>query len=128
MNVAENGDYHFDTAARFAKTLAQNILNQDMPDGTFLNVNVPNKPWEEIQGIVITRLGQRVYHDRIIRRVDPQGREYFWIGGEAPTWVKAEGTDFHALEEDKISVTPLGADFTQFHAIPELDRWNLPLE
>ncbi len=129
MNVAEPGDpYHFETGALFAKMLAKAILARHMPDGTFLNVNVPNLPWEQLNGVAITRLGQRVYRDKIIKRVDPQGKEYYWIGGDPPTWVKAEGTDFHALEKNKISVTPLGQDFTQFHAITELDRWNLSLE
>jgi len=128
MNVPKEGeDFRFDTGARFVKILARAILSRHMPDGAFLNVNVPNLPWEQLKGVAITRLGQRIYRDRIIRRVDPQGKEYYWIGGETPTWVKAEGTDFHALEEDKISVTPLGQDFTQFHAITELDKWNLSL-
>ncbi|HOJ62095.1 MAG TPA: 5'/3'-nucleotidase SurE [bacterium] len=128
MDVPRDGyTYHFETGARFAKILARAILSRTMPDGAFLNVNVPNIPWEQLQGVAITRLGQRIYRDKIVRRVDPQGKEYYWIGGEAPTWVKSEGTDFHALEQDKISVTPLGQDFTQFHAIPELDRWNLSL-
>lgn len=128
MNVAEEGNYLFESGARFAGKMAKEMLSRHMPDGSFVNINVPNKPWDEIQGVAVTRLGQRIYHDRIIKRTDPQGREYFWIGGDAPSWVKAEGTDFHALEEDKISVTPLGNDFTQFHAIPEFDRWNLSLE
>ncbi len=124
----EGGEYHFESGARFAAILAKSILSKHMPDGSFLNVNIPNMPWEEIKGIAVTRLGQRIYRDKIIRRVDPQGKDYYWIGGETPTWVKSEGTDFHALEEDKISVTPLGEDFTQFHAIPELDLWNMSLE
>ncbi|MGC9327453.1 MAG: 5'/3'-nucleotidase SurE [Candidatus Hinthialibacter sp.] len=129
MDVPRDGDgYIFESGAKFAQILAQTMLERDMPDGCFLNVNVPNLTWNQIKGISITRLGQRIYRDKIIRRVDPQGNEYFWIGGEPPTWVKSEGTDFHALEEDKISVTPLGQDFTQFHAIPELDLWNLSLE
>lgn len=119
---------HYETAAQFAVQLARRITQNHLPDGTFLNVNVPNLPWEEVQGVSATRLGERVYRDTIIRRTDPHGREYFWIGGEAPTWVESEGTDFHAIEEKKISVTPLGADFTQYHAIPELDRWQMHLE
>ena len=123
-----DGGYHFESGARFAGIMARAMLEKRMPDGSFLNVNVPNLSWEQIKGASITRLGQRIYRDEIIHRVDPQGKDYYWIGGEAPTWVKSEGTDFHALEEDKVSITPLGADFTQFHAIPELDRWNLSLE
>ncbi|MFH1738065.1 MAG: 5'/3'-nucleotidase SurE [bacterium] len=120
-------DFDFAAAARFGRLLAGEILERGMPSGVFLNVNVPHIPWEEMQGVAITRLGERQYHDRLIKRVDPFGRDYYWIGGDPPTWVKAEGTDFHALEENKISITPLGQDMTQFHAIPELDRWELSL-
>ncbi|MEW6238724.1 MAG: 5'/3'-nucleotidase SurE, partial [Candidatus Omnitrophota bacterium] len=126
MNIpAQPGEYRYETGARFAAILANAILARHMPDGSFFNVNVPALPWQELKGVSITRLGQRIYRDRIIKRLDPQGRDYYWIGGEEPTWVQAEGTDFHALETNKISVTPLGHDFTQFHAIPELDLWNL---
>lgn len=129
MNIAgPDGHYYFETGAKFALILAKEMLSRRIPDGSFVNVNVPNMPWDQLQGVAITRLGQRIYHDRLIKRTDPQGKDYFWIGGDAPSWVKAEGTDFHALEENKITVTPLGADFTQFHAIPEYDRWNLRLD
>ncbi len=121
------GEYHFESAAMFASILAQQLLSRHMPDGSFLNVNLPNLPYDQLKGVAITRLGQRIYHDEIIKRDDPHGGTYYWIGGDPPTWVKSEGTDFHALEEDKISVTPLGQDFTQHHAIPELDKWGIGL-
>lgn len=121
------GEFNFSAAARFSRILAEEILKRGLPTGVFLNVNVPHVPWEEIRGVAITRLGERLYRDRLIKRVDPFGREYYWIGGDPPTWIKAEGTDFHALEENKISITPLGQDMTQFHAIPELDRWGLSI-
>lgn len=121
-------EFYFESGAKFACILAKQLLSNHMPDGSFLNVNLPNLPYKKIKGVSITRLGQRVYHDRIIKRQDPHGGDYYWIGGDPPSWVQAEGTDFHALEEDKISITPLGQDFTQFHAIPELDKWNIGLE
>ncbi|MBI1390491.1 MAG: 5'/3'-nucleotidase SurE [bacterium] len=128
LNLTKPGEVmHFADAARAAKAVVKMMMEKTTPAGTFLNVNIPNVPYEEMRGAVATRLGQRIYRDTIIRRVDPQGKEYFWIGGEAPTWVKAEGDDFHALEQNKISITPLGQDFTQHHAIPELDRWDLNL-
>jgi len=123
-----NQEFDFRAAARFGRLLACEILSRGLPPGVFLNVNVPHVPWEKLRGVAITRLGERRYHDKLIKRTDPMGQEYYWIGGDAPTWVKAEGTDFHALEENKISITPLGQDMTQFHAIPELDRWELSLK
>ncbi len=128
LNLVVPGEtQHFETAGRVAKIIARDIVKKDMPDGTFLNVNVPNLPFDQLKGIAATRLGERVYRDAIIQRHDPQGKEYFWIGGETPTWVEAEGTDFHAIEDGKVSVTPLGHDFTQFHAIAEIDKRNLKL-
>lgn len=115
----------FDSAAQCASVIAGQILERELPEGTFLNVNVPNQPFDDLEGFVVTRLGQRVYHDMVDKRIDPHGNEYFWIGGSPPSWVPGEGTDFHALEEGKVSITPLGQDFTQFHAIPELDRWQM---
>ncbi len=119
--------FDFTATARAARLITKAIIDRGLPEGSFLNINVPHIPWEELQGIAITRLGQRVYHDVIARRVDPQGNEYYWIGGDPPTWVPAEGTDFHAIGENKISITPLGKDFTQHNAIDELDRWELNL-
>lgn len=129
LNLVVPGETpHYETAAKTAVRVAQSIFENELPGGSFLNVNVPNVPYNELNGIAATRLGERVYRDTIIKRHDPQGRDYFWIGGETPTWVDAEGTDFHAIQENKVSVTPLGHDFTQFHAIPELDKWNLSVD
>ncbi len=119
--------FDFEASRRVAGMLARTVLERGLPPGVFLNVNVPHVPWEQLQGVAITRLGERQYHDRLIKRTDPLGRDYYWIGGDPPTWVKAEGTDFHALEENKVSVTPLGKDMTQLTAIPELDRWGLTI-
>jgi 5'-nucleotidase len=111
----ESEGYHFETGeARFARILAENLLTRKMPDGSFLNVNVPNRPWKTDSGSGYFRLGQRIYRDQIIRRVDPQGKDYYWIGGEPPTWVKSEGTDFHALEEGKNIRDSIGGGF---HAV-----------
>ncbi|MBZ0258497.1 5'/3'-nucleotidase SurE [bacterium] len=129
LNLVVPGEkQHFETAGELACVIAKDMLSKHMPDGTFLNVNVPNLPFDKLKGIAATRLGERVYRDVIIQRKDPQGKEYYWIGGETPTWVEAEGTDFHAIEDGKVSVTPLGHDFTQFHAIAEIDKWNMDLK
>lgn len=92
--------------------------------GTLLNINVPNLPTEEIRGVSVTRLGSRYYGDVILRKEDPRGREYFWIGGEEPTWREGEDSDFHAVHSRReISVTPLALDLTDHARRAGLAAW-----
>ncbi|MFQ5855778.1 MAG: 5'/3'-nucleotidase SurE [Anaerolineae bacterium] len=116
-----------DAAASFAAGLASAVLEHGLPPGHLLNVNVPNRPADEIAGVEITRLGRRVYQDVLVERADPRGRPYYWIGGEAPTGVNEQGTDIGAVSQGKISVTPIHLDMTAFDLIGEMDRWDLPL-
>ena len=83
---------------------------ESVPEDILLNVNVPYMPFSEIKGFRITRQGMRIYRDELVRRKDPRGRAYYWIGGEAPTGVEEPGTDFYALRVGYVSVTPLQLD------------------
>jgi 5'-nucleotidase len=94
------------------------------PGNTILNINVPYLPYEEIQGVQITRQGLRVYRDELVRREDPNGRPYYWIGGESPTGVPEEGTDIGALQAGYVSITPLHLEMTAGRFIPELKNWD----
>lgn len=107
---------HMATAARVAARLGRYVLEQGMPEDTTLNVNVPDVPFEALQGVAITRMGRRSYQDEIIQREDPRGRLYYWIGGAEPTHVAEEGTDFEAIGKMMVSVTPLHRDITH-HAV-----------
>ncbi len=107
-------------AARAAQRIAAWVLTNGLPPEVLLNVNVPALPEDELQGLQLTRLGRRVYRDRLVRRVDPAGRPYYWIGGEEPTGVPEEGTDIGALARGYISVTPLQMDMTAYHALEGL--------
>ena len=113
---------HVATAARFGVRLARYLLEQGIPPDTTLNVNVPDLPYEEIQGVSITRMGRRDYQDEIIRREDPRGGIYYWIGGAEPSHFVESGTDFEAIEQKRISVTPLGRNLTNAAAIEVLRR------
>ena len=73
----------------------------------------------------VTRLGRRVYTDSITRAQDPSGREYFWIGGGGVSWSAGEGTDFRAVEEGFVSVTPLHLDLTNYRLLEEVEQWEL---
>ena len=119
------GKLDYAPAARMAKQIIT-MLNKDGAVPHFLlNVNIPCLPVEEMKGVMITRQGLRVYRDRLDRRVDPRGRPYYWIGGDSPTAIPDEGTDFGALEQGYISVTPLHLDLTDFEAMKSLDKMLL---
>lgn len=119
---AEKTDLHYETAAEFTAELVQRVMKSGLPPGVLLNANVPNLPPDQIAGVRVTRLGKRIYNDRIERRVDPQGREYFWLAGEIPGYHSEEGTDFAAVEDNCISITPLKFEMTSLDAIPDLEK------
>lgn len=111
-------------AARIARKIVAKVIDHGLTKETLLNVNVPYLKDEEINGIMITRQGLRVYRDSLVRRQDPRGRPYYWIGGDAPTGVPEGGTDFGALAEGYVSVTPLQLDLTAYRALDEVRAWG----
>jgi len=112
----------FEAAAAFSRTLAQEIRTRGMPADTLLNVNVPRGA---PKGVRITRQGKRIYPGGVIERVDPKGRTYYWIGGQAADWQDDPSSDFAALAEGYISVTPLHLDLTNDKVMDEVRRWTL---
>ncbi|MFZ5917119.1 MAG: 5'/3'-nucleotidase SurE [Chloroflexota bacterium] len=123
LNSFASSDFGF--AARFAARLAVRLLDESLPPFTLLNVNVPSVPENEIAGVMITRQGLRLYHDELIRRVDPRGRPYYWIGGEPLQGELQEGTDEWAVEHRYVSITPLQLDLTAHGLLERLREWNL---
>lgn len=117
----------FGPAARFAARLASQVLSFKVKEPLLLNVNVPALPEEAVKGVQITRLGRRIYRDMLIRRADPRGRIYYWIGGEPPSGLVEEGTDIGALAQGYISVTPLLLDLTDYAKLAMLRSWGLTL-
>ncbi|HKQ58186.1 MAG TPA: 5'/3'-nucleotidase SurE [Candidatus Eisenbacteria bacterium] len=124
-SLATHGPADFEASARFIRRLAEEIARRGLEGRQVLNVNVPYRPWDQIQGMKVTRLGTRVYSDTLIEKTDPRGRAYYWIGGQDPVWESHEGTDFHAVEHGHISVTPLSLDLTDYRAIVEMEQWEL---
>lgn len=120
-------DKHADTrpAASFAAHLARVVLANGLPPKTLLNVNVPSVPATALRGMRITRMGARIYHDELVRYLDPYGQPYFWIGGYPPDGVQEMGTDIWALSEGYISVTPIQLDFTAYKAMEKLRDWGI---
>ena len=119
------GGLDFKTAARMAGRVVSQVIQRGLPGGILLNINVPYLPEPQIQGIQVTRQGLRLYRDSLEKRLDPRGRPYYWIGGEAPTGLFEEGTDFGALAKGYVSVTPLHLDLTAYSNIHLFQNWNL---
>jgi 5'/3'-nucleotidase len=111
-------------AGQIAGLIAKKVLEEGLAEGIVLNVNIPYLSVETMQGMMVTRQGLRVYRDALDRRVDPRGRPYYWIGGEAPTGVNEEGTDVGALASGYVSITPLQLDLTNYKAVEVLKNWE----
>ncbi len=110
------------SVARLACTLARRLLDNPLPEGAFLNVNVPSGA----EHFRITRQGRRVYREGLITRQDPMGREYYWIGMAPEEWYRDPRADHDAVEQGFISVSPLHADLTFHRVLPMLETWDLP--
>lgn len=104
------------------------VFNQDaFPKNTLLNVNLPAIPPSDVKGIRVTTLGRRRYADSITRANDPSGKEYYWIGGGVIHWRGDEDSDFQAVEEGYVSVTPLHLDLTNYRLLEDIRAWDLTL-
>src|SRR6188474_397990 len=117
----------FTLAALAASAVARNILEHGLSRGELVNVNVPAVTPEECEGFEVTRLGRRVYQDQLIERLDPRGIPYFWIGGPPPSGLAVEGTDFHAIVNRRISITPIHLDLTGRRLLKRLRTWDWAL-
>lgn len=118
----------FEVVASVTAQIARQVLQHGLPPGVLLNINAPNAPAGEVRGIEVTRLGTRVYRDVLIERLDPRGRPYYWIGGDAPTGEPHDGTDIGAVHHGMISVTPVHLDMTEYRFMDRLQTWDLTLE
>ena len=120
-----NGDSptHYATAAKVAARLVLRLRSDPLPANTILNVNVPDLPWEELQGWEATRLGHRHKSEPVIRDTDPRGAPIYWIGPIGGEHDAGPGTDFHAIANGCVSITPLHIDLTQHTAMDQLAHW-----
>ncbi len=121
--VAQHAAQHYDTAARVASALVQHLNAKPLPADTILNVNVPDLPWEELQGFVATRLGHRHKAEPVIKANDPRGRPIYWVGPPGGEQDAGPGTDFHAVRSGQVSVTPIQVDLTRYTALDAVAGW-----
>jgi 5'-nucleotidase len=113
----------FETAGRVARELVSRVLEYSLPSNTILNVNVPDLPWEALGGFEATRLGYRHRAEPVIRGTDPRGRPLYWVGFAGPGQDAGPGTDFHAVESGRVSVTPLKVDLTKHEDVGRIASW-----
>lgn len=125
FSLAASGRADFRYACQFARRLVGTVIERGLPAKSVLNVNVPHLRDDEIKGVRVTKLGKRKYQDALIERTDPRGRAYYWIGGDAPIWEPEPGSDFLAVDEGYVSVTPLHLDLTDTALMGTLEGWRL---
>jgi 5'-nucleotidase len=121
------GPRHFDTAARVARLLVESLLQRPLEAATILNVNVPDRPFANLAGFASTRLGSRHRSERVVPAQDPRGRPVYWIGPAGAGSDAGAGTDFMAVAQGFVSVTPLSIDLTRHAALPAIAQWLQPL-
>ena len=123
VSLALDGGGHYQTAATITRTLVGQLLRHPLPKDTILNINVPDVPFAELQGVEVTRLGNRHKSEPVIKSADPRGRPIYWIGPAGAEQDAGPGTDFHAIRSNKVSVTPIHVDLTDHHSMDTLSRW-----
>lgn len=123
ISLDAKGDNFFETAARVAADLVMRVQRQPLHAATILNVNVPDLPYEQLRGVQVTRLGHRHRSEKVVRATDPKGRDVFWVGPAGRGQDAGPGTDFHAIANGYVSVTPLQIDLTRHTFLEDLREW-----
>ena len=114
---------YFETAARVALDVVQMIMRQNVSEPLLLNVNVPDVPYTELRGTVVTRLGKRHKAEAVVRTVTPRNETVFWVGAAGAAQDAGEGTDFYAVANHQVSITPLQIDLTHNQQVPVIRQW-----
>lgn len=123
VSIASHSPRHLETAAEIAVRLVANLRQSPLEPSIILNVNVPDVPLEEIRGLAATRLGHRHKAEPVIRSTDPRGRAIYWVGPAGPEQDAGPGTDFDAVRNGFVSITPLQVDLTRHSAMETLGCW-----
>jgi 5'-nucleotidase len=113
----------FDSAAKIARELVQRLQENPLPNDVILNVNVPDRPYANLTGVQATRLGFRHRSEPLIKTKDPRDRTIYWIGPAGPGQDAGQGTDFEAIDQGAVSVTPLKVDLTWHGVLPQIGAW-----
>ena len=126
VSLAAKPGEHLDTAVQVTLGIVQQMMDRPFTEPTLLNINVPDRPFHELRGTVATRLGRRHHAEPVVKSVNPRGDVVYWVGAAGPAQDAGEGTDFHAVREGFVSVTPLSIDLTGYRQLAELPAWLNP--
>lgn len=118
-------DADFEPFKKYVKKIALNVLEKGLPEGVILNVNFPKLKSEELKGIKICRQAKAAWIEEFDKRINPMGKEYYWLSGKFVNNDKGEDTDEWALQNGYISIVPVQFDLTAYHAISQLNNWNI---
>ena len=119
---------HYESGADAVLLLMRRMLIDPLPADTILNVNVPDRPWHEIRGLAVTRLGRRHRSAPCVAQTDPRGRPMYWIGAPGAVEDDGPGTDFNAVRDGYVSITPIHVDLTRFQALEKISGWVAALQ
>ena len=119
---------HYESGADAVLLLLRRMLIDPLPADTILNVNVPDRPWRDIRGLAVTRLGRRHRSAPCVTQTDPYGRPIYWIGPPGQVEDDGSGTDFNAVRDGYVSITPIHVDLTRFQALEKVSGWVAALQ
>jgi 5'-nucleotidase len=123
VSMSQHNATHFETAGRIVRELVPRIMKRPVQGPMLLNINVPDVPYEQIGGIVATRLGKRHKAEPVIKSLSPRGETLYWVGAAGEAQDAGPGTDFYAVANHQVSVTPLQADLTYTQQLDQLKGW-----
>lgn len=123
VSLCSKAGVHFETAAQVALELVQRLARQPLREPLLLNVNVPDVPYEQLRGQVVTRLGKRHKAEAVVRAQTPRNETVYWVGAAGAAQDAGEGTDFYAVANNQVSLTPLQIDLTHSVQLPLLSSW-----
>jgi 5'-nucleotidase len=123
VSMSSHTPEYYETGAQVALQLVKRLQKKPLAPESILNVNIPDVPFAEIKDMQITRLGHRHKAEPVVKELDPRGRPIYWVGPAGPEQDAGPGTDFHALKNACVSITPLQVDLTRHGAIDSLQSW-----
>lgn len=125
--VGENPT-NFDAAVRIVRQIVEEMIAKPLEPGLLLNINIPDLPYDGLGKLEVTRLGQRHKSEPAIKMRDPKGREIYWVGPVGPGVDEGPGTDFYAIGQGNVSITPLQFDLTRYGVLEDLSIWVAGIE
>ena len=123
VSLASKQGGNFPAAARIARELVEKLRDRPFQNAVLLNVNIPDLAYEELEGIEVTRLGRRHKAEGVVKTTNPRGQTVYWIGPAGGAQDAGDGTDFFAVAHNRVSVTPLQIDLTQYGDVENLRQW-----